>query len=336
MRSGSCSVASPFSVTSDGEPGVGGGPAHGVLHHLGPELVAHLGQACPGAGSSRPGGPEHGALVALHADEVVAGVASRKVFSRICSAASRGALAALAGHELLHRQGDAHRERPGPDAQGVHRQAVGPDQGLVHGEVAGVLVLHARGVDADGVAQHGHHVGLVEGAGPSDEVTEVGDGALDVAGEALGRVGRLPPAAVGEPTGRREVVEGHDRRDAALVAGRAHAPVVVEGGEGELPLGGLDPAPFQREAVGAEAEVGHQADVLGASGGRSRRRRRSTRRTRRRGCAPTSHQSLLVLPPSIWWAEVAVPHRNPGRELGGACVVRPVGHARTVARPCRR
>ena len=43
---------------------------------------------------------------------------------------------------------------------------------------------------------------------------------------------------------------------------RADAPVVVEGGERELTLGGLDPAPFQREAVGAEAEVGDEVDVL--------------------------------------------------------------------------
>ena len=152
---------------------------------------------------------------------------------------------------------------PGPGAQRVHGQSVGPDQGVVHGEVADVLVLQARRVDADGVAQHGDDVGLVEGAGPSDEVAEMGDGALDVAGEALGRVGSLPAAAVGEPARRREVVEGDHRGDAALVTGRAHAPVVVEGGRGELPFGGLDPAPLQREAVGAEAEVGHEVDVLG-------------------------------------------------------------------------
>ena len=48
-----------------------------------------------------------------------------------------------------------------------------------------------------------------------------------------------------------------------LVAGGGHPAVVVEGHPRELPLLRLDPAPLEREAVGAEAEAGDQGDVLG-------------------------------------------------------------------------
>ena len=92
-------------------------------------------------------------------------------------------------------------ERSRSRAQGVHGQAMGPDQGVVDGEVTDEFVLQSRRVEPDGVAEDGHHVGLVEGAGPADEVAEVGHGALDVAGEALRRVGGLPAAAVGQPAG---------------------------------------------------------------------------------------------------------------------------------------
>ncbi len=73
---------------------------------------------------------------------------------------------------------------------------MGPDQRIVDGEVTDVLVLQARRVEPDGVSQDGDHVGLVDGAGPTDEVAEVRHGALDVAGEAFGRVGGLPAAAL--------------------------------------------------------------------------------------------------------------------------------------------
>ncbi len=59
-----------------------------------------------------------------------------------------------------------------------------------------------------------------------------------------------------------EVVEGDDRQDAVVVAGGGDPPIVVERNGGELPLGRLDPAPFEGEPVGAKAEAGHQCDVL--------------------------------------------------------------------------
>src|SRR5580658_9868891 len=45
-------------------------------------------------------------------------------------------------------------------------------------------------------------------------------------------------------------------------AGGTDAAVVLQGGDRELALRRLDPAPLEREAVGRETEVGHQVHVL--------------------------------------------------------------------------
>ena len=115
------------------------------------------------------------------------------------------------------------------------------------------------------VAEHGDDVGLVERATPADEVAERLRRRAAEAGEAIGRLRLLPAAVVRHPTGRREVVEGDDRRDAVLVARRAHPAVVVECGLGELALLRLDATPLDREPVRAEAELGKQRDVLGVA-----------------------------------------------------------------------
>ena len=55
-------------------------------------------------------------------------------------------------------------------------------------------------------------------------------GPLAERGEAVGGRRLLPAALVGQPRGRREVVEGDDRVDARLEERLALAGVVVEGG----------------------------------------------------------------------------------------------------------
>jgi len=86
---------------------------------------------------------------------------------------------------------------------------------------------------------------------------------LDESSEPIGRVGGFPAAPVGEPPRSREVVEGHDRFDAVLATMRTDPPVVLESDGGPFTLGRLDAAPFERESVGAQPEVGHEVDVLG-------------------------------------------------------------------------
>ena len=138
---------------------------------------------------------------------------------------------------------------------------------------------------------------------------------------------RAPPSrpASASQRGMGEVVEGHHRREPELVAGGAHPPVVVERGPRPLALVRLDPAPLEREPVGAEPEGGHQVDVLGVAVARVAGVAARRRRTADAGSCSKAHQSLLTLPPSIWWAAVAVPHRNPSGKA--------VGMVGTVAAP---
>ena len=75
-------------------------------------------------------------------------------------------------------------------------------------------------------------LGLVDRAGPAHPVGEVGRGPLAERGEAVGRLGLLPAAPVGQPPRGREVVEGDDRVDAhveqglALAAGSGRGPPI--------------------------------------------------------------------------------------------------------------
>ncbi len=74
---------------------------------------------------------------------------------------------------------------------------MGADHRLVHGGVASEVLLDTGWVLALEVTHDGDDIGLVDGAGPSDEVAEVRDRMLHEAGEAVGAVGRLPaPRAV--------------------------------------------------------------------------------------------------------------------------------------------
>ena len=86
---------------------------------------------------------------------------------------------------------------------------------------------------------------------------------LGEAREQVGAVGHLEPAARREPARHGEVIVGHHRLQAARVARLEHAAVMVELGGRELPWLGLDPRPFDPEAVAVEAEVRGDRDVLG-------------------------------------------------------------------------
>ena len=57
-------------------------------------------------------------------------------------------------------------------------------------------------------------------------------------------------------------MEGDDWRQAVLVAGCEHPPVVVELSVGELALGRLDPGPLDPEPERVEAQARNQLDVF--------------------------------------------------------------------------
>ena len=152
---------------------------------------------------------------------------------------------------------------------------------------AGVGVAPARREHPGQVAAAGHHVGLVDRAGHADAPAEVRHDPLAVAGEPVGGRGRRPAALPGDPAGRREVVERHDRRDPAPEQVVAHPGVVVEGGDAELALGRLDAAPLQREAVVVEAQRRRRSRGPRRSGGTSRSSRPTARRCWSPGRAPS-------------------------------------------------
>ena len=61
------------------------------------------------------------------------------------------------------------------------------------------------------------------------------------------------------------MMKGYDRRDLVLVTACEHAAVMVECGARELAGLGLDARPFDREAVGVEAEPREHRDVVGVA-----------------------------------------------------------------------
>src|ERR1700693_2646341 len=59
------------------------------------------------------------------------------------------------------------------------------------------------------------------------------------------------------------MMKGYDRRDLVIVTACEHAAVMIECGARELARLRLDAGPFDREAVGVEAEPREHRDVVG-------------------------------------------------------------------------
>ena len=113
------------------------------------------------------------------------------------------------------------------------------------------------------VAEEGGHPRLVVRRPVLDQVAEAVEDELGVLGEAVDRVARRPAAVVLERLRQVPVVERHERRDPALAETLDQAAVEVEPALVGRPAAvGLDPGPGDREAVGAQAERGHQVEVL--------------------------------------------------------------------------
>ena len=145
------------------------------------------------------------------------------------------------------------------------RCAVANLHGLRAVRVGGREVGRARAPpprETQHLVQERPQVGLVDRAGERHEIAEVPHRALAEAGEALRRPRLLPASGGRDPAGRGEMVKGEDRREAVLVAGGEHAPVVLERRARELALLGLDARPLEREAVRVQPEIGHQGDVV--------------------------------------------------------------------------
>ena len=86
-----------------------------------------------------------------------------------------------------------------------------------------------------------------------------------VAGEVLRCAPSQPPSLARHPSGQREVVHGHDGRDAEVEAALEQPLVVVQRRPGEVPGLRLDAGPLEREPVGGQPQLGEQGDVLGVA-----------------------------------------------------------------------
>ena len=170
-------------------------------------------------------------------------------------------LAAVLGDVLAADQ--RHARAQAGAAEHLAGPVVQPEQ-----RVGDALVGAGQAVDrlaAHGhAAEHrlgGHEVGLVD----RGDVLGVGQRRrreLGEAGEPVAGLRAGPAAVVHQPARHREVDERDDRVQAPLAAAVDHAPVVVEGGAGELALLGLDPAPLEAEPVGVQAGAGDEVEVL--------------------------------------------------------------------------
>ena len=128
------------------------------------------------------------------------------------------------------------------------------------------------------------------------------------------------------------MIEGHDRSRRA----RGTPPergVMVERGLRKHALGWLDPRPFDAETVAVEPQARGEVEVflvaLIAVAGVARRVLE-----RGRVIVSSSQLSEVVLPPSLWCAEIAVPQRKPlGRGLAGLAPPFAAGAIDAAARP---
>ena len=113
------------------------------------------------------------------------------------------------------------------------------------------------------IAEEGGDPRLVVRRPVLDQVAEAVEDELGVLGEAVDRVARRPAAVVLERLRQIPVVERHERRDPALTEPLDQAAVEVEPPLIGRPAAvGLNPGPGDREAVGAQAERGHQVEIL--------------------------------------------------------------------------
>ena len=110
-------------------------------------------------------------------------------------------------------------------------------------------------------AREKRQVEFIERAGERHPLQRGGRPAA-VGREARREFGRPHAAHTRHPERLGEVMKGHDRRDAEFVAEADASRIVVERGVGDLAGRRLDPRPFDRKAVGVQAQVSQQAQIL--------------------------------------------------------------------------
>ena len=148
--------------------------------------------------------------------------------------------------------------------QFLHDEAVAEQEVVASGETGGG-VLPARSVLAPDVAEERRAPRLVERRPGGHAIAEGVVHRHRVVEEAVGGVAGGPAALLLEGLRQIPVVEREPRLDARAEQFIDQARVEVEPGRVRGPAVGADARPGGREAVGLQAEVGHQRDVVTVS-----------------------------------------------------------------------
>ena len=225
--------------------------------------------------------------------------ASRNTSSMSRRSRSRAGFAAVDGLVVGHGERQPDRRRPGA-ARGSPRRpcrCAATKTSLARRRRSRVALPGRE--DAVEMAEGRHDVRLVDGAGAADHVAECAAARSQKRAKASAVAGSVQPPRAATQRGVVKWWNVTIGSMPALVAGRAHAAVVIERGARELAFLGLDAAPLEREAVGAEAEIGAEADIFGVAvpvvAGVAARLLAGDP-----GVCSHAHQSLFQLPPSTW------------------------------------
>ncbi len=160
-----------------------------------------------------------------------------------------------------HRQRQSDRNARCRGTDGLDRRPMGVDKAPSHPTRQPDIVLARR--EQPGVPAHGgHDVRLIDGARAAHHIAEcIRDDGTKPRKPLYGHCA-LPAALIGEPPRGREVVEGHDRVDAACAQVYAQPAVMRECSQGDLAVSWLNPTPLDGEPVVVQTQSRDQVDVL--------------------------------------------------------------------------
>src|ERR671935_962212 len=125
------------------------------------------------------------------------------------------------------------------------------------------IALASRRIDPDDVTALSEALGLIDSAGEVNQRAKRRRGAPAVSLKSMRKLLGQEAAPCLQPTWQREVMEGDDRTKPVFAAVSQDASVMVERGDREFSVLGLDAGPFDAEAKGIEPQARSQSDVLG-------------------------------------------------------------------------
>src|SRR5919204_1997943 len=127
------------------------------------------------------------------------------------------------------------------------------------------IALAPGRIDPDDVTALSEALGLIDSAGEVNQTPERRSGAPAVSLKSLRKLLEHKSGTCLHPPRQREVMKGDNRSKPVFAAASQDASVMVQGGDREFSVLGLDAGPLDAETKGVESEAGSQCDVLGVS-----------------------------------------------------------------------